>query len=114
MIEIPGMIEAVPAKAGEEINFQEGSIADIPFEKKHASMFVLCSFMIFHMSEETRRKGISEVFRVLKPGGRRWLILDLASPPTVVLAGISEVFRVQPIQRSIAHGFDGGFGGCSS
>jgi ubiquinone/menaquinone biosynthesis C-methylase UbiE len=92
---IPGMIEASrrkAAEAGEEIDFREGSVAKIPFDKNTFDV-VLCSFMIFHMSEETRRKGISEVFRVLKPGGR-WLILDLALP-------------TQPIQRSIAHGLLG-------
>jgi ubiquinone/menaquinone biosynthesis C-methylase UbiE len=44
--------------------------------------------MIFHMSDETRRKGIAEIQRVLKPGGRL-LALDLALPP-------------QPFQRWIA------------
>jgi ubiquinone/menaquinone biosynthesis C-methylase UbiE len=89
---ISGMIEASRRKAteaGEEITFQEGSIADIPYEKNTFDV-VLCSFMIFHMSEETRRKGITEVLRVLKPGGC-WLILDLDLP-------------TQPIQRAIAEG----------
>jgi ubiquinone/menaquinone biosynthesis C-methylase UbiE len=87
---IPGMIEASRRKAAaahEEITFQEGSIAKIPFPDGSFDV-VMCSFMIFHMSDETRRKGISEIRRVLKPGGRL-MILDLALP-------------AQPFQRLIA------------
>ncbi len=87
---IPGMIEASQRKAAQanvEITFQLGSIDSIPFPDSHFDE-VMCSFMIFHMSDETRRKGIAEIQRVLKPGGRL-LVLDLALPP-------------QPFQRWIA------------
>jgi len=87
---IPGMIEASQRKAAQanvEITFQLGSIDSIPFPDSHFDQ-VICSFMIFHMSDETRRKGIAEIQRVLKPGGRL-LALDLALPP-------------QPFQRWIA------------
>jgi ubiquinone/menaquinone biosynthesis C-methylase UbiE len=87
---IPGMIEASQRKAAQanvEITFKLGSIDSIPFPDDHFDE-VMCSFMIFHMSDETRRKGIAEIQRVLKPGGRM-LLLDLALPP-------------QPFQRWIA------------
>ena len=87
---IPGMIEASQRKATQanvEITFKLGSIDSIPFPENHFDE-VMCSFMIFHMSDETRRKGITEIQRVLKPGGRL-LLLDLALPP-------------QPFQRWIA------------
>jgi len=78
---IPVMIELSQrkaAEAGEEITFQLASIADIPFPANHFDV-VMCSFMIFHMSEMTRQKGIAEVFRVLKPQGR-WLVVDAGTP----------------------------------
>ena len=78
---IPVMIELSQRKAtqaGEEITFQLASIADIPFPANHFDV-VMCSFMIFHMSEMTRQKGIAEIFRVLKPQGR-FLVLDSATP----------------------------------
>jgi len=96
---ITGMIEVSQRKAAEaheEITFQEGSIDNIPFSADQFDV-VMCSFMIFHMSEETRRKGISEIHRVLKPGGRL-LVLDLAMP-------------TRPFQRAIAQrllGFSAG------
>jgi ubiquinone/menaquinone biosynthesis C-methylase UbiE len=93
---IPGMIEASQHKAAEakeDITFQLGSIDNIPFPEKHFDV-VMCSFMIFHMSETTMRKGIAEIHRVLKPQGR-WLVLDLALP-------------TQPLQRFIAQRLFGG------
>jgi ubiquinone/menaquinone biosynthesis C-methylase UbiE len=93
---IPGMIELSQrkaAQANQDIIYQLGSIDDIPFSESQFDV-VLCSFMIFHMSETTRRKGIAEIQRVLKPQGRL-LVLDLALPS-------------QPIQKAIAQRLFGG------
>jgi ubiquinone/menaquinone biosynthesis C-methylase UbiE len=87
---IPGMIEISQRKAtqaNEDITFQLGSIDDIPFSENQFDI-VMCSFMIFHMSERVRQKGIAEIYRVLKPQGRL-LVLDLALP-------------TQPLPRTIA------------
>ena len=78
---IPGMIEASQrkaAEANEDITFQPGSIDNIPFSANQFDV-VMCSFMIFHMPETVRRKGIAEIYRVLKPQGRL-LVLDMALP----------------------------------
>ena len=93
---IPGMIEASQrkaAEANEDITFRSGSIDDIPFPTNQFDV-VMCSFMIFHMSETTRRKGIAEIHRVLKPQGRL-LVLDMALP-------------AQPLPRAIAKMLFGG------
>ncbi len=93
---IPGMIELSRRKAAQaqaDIAFQLGSIDDIPFPADQFDV-VMCSFMIFHMSEMVRRKGITEIYRVLKPQGRL-LVLDLALP-------------TQPVPRAIARALFGG------
>lgn len=93
---IPGMVELSQqkaAQANEDITFQFGSIDDIPFSANQFDV-VMCSFMIFHMSEMMRSKGIAEIYRVLKPQGRL-LVLDLASP-------------TQPLPRAIAQLLLGG------
>ena len=90
------MIEASQrkaAEANEDITFQPGSIDNIPFSANQFDV-VMCSFMIFHMSETTRRKGIAEIHRVLKPQGRL-LVLDMALP-------------AQPLSRAIAKMLFGG------
>jgi ubiquinone/menaquinone biosynthesis C-methylase UbiE len=89
---IPGMIEASrqkAAQANEAITFQLGSISDIPFPDNQFDI-VMCSFMIFHMSEMTRRKGIEEIYRVLKPQGRL-LVLDLALPTSPLSRPIAKM-----------------------
>lgn len=93
---IPGMIElsqGKAAEANEDIAFQVGSVDNIPFPENQFDV-VMCSFMIFHMSEDIRRKGIAEIYRVLKPQGRL-LVLDLALP-------------ARPMQRAIAKKLFGG------
>lgn len=93
---IPGMIELSQRKAtqaNENVTFQLGSIDDIPFSANQFDV-VMCSFMIFHMSEMTRRKGMAEIYRVLKPQGRL-LVLDLA-------------LLTQPLPRAIARMLVGG------
>lgn len=93
---IPGMIEASQQKAAqahEDITFQLGSIDHIPFPKDTFDV-VISSFMIFHMSEATRRKGIVDIYRVLKPDGQL-LVLDLAMPAQRLQRAIAQrmVFR---------------------
>ena len=78
---IPGMIEVSQKKAIKaklDVTFQLGNIEDIPFPNAHFDV-VMCSFMIFHMSEKVRHKGVEEIYRVLKPQGRL-MVLDLALP----------------------------------
>ena len=67
------------ARAGAAVDFRVGLIEDIPFPDDQFDI-VLSSFMIFHMAEDTRRKGFSEIYRVLKPGGCL-LVVDF-EPPT--------------------------------
>ena len=64
------------ARKGADVSFQEGSIANIPFPDNRFDV-VMCSFMIFHMPEEVRKKGFPEIYRVLKSGGHLF-ILDAA------------------------------------
>ena len=57
---IPGMIEVSQKKAAQaklDVIFQLGSIDNIPFPNDNFDV-VMCSFMIFHMSEKVRNKGI--------------------------------------------------------
>jgi ubiquinone/menaquinone biosynthesis C-methylase UbiE len=89
---IPGMIEASQNKAAQanlDVTFKVGSINDIPFSENQFDI-VLCSFMIFHMSEGVRRKGFTEIYRVLKPNGRL-LIVDSALPTQLIPRTIAKM-----------------------
>ena len=61
----------------------------MPFPENHFDA-VMCSFMIFLMSEKVRRKGIAEIYRVLKPQGRL-MVIDLALPTHPVSRAIAKV-----------------------
>jgi ubiquinone/menaquinone biosynthesis C-methylase UbiE len=90
---IPEMVEKSrqkAAQAGLDVTFKLGSMYDIPFPANQFDA-VMCSFMIFHTSEQVRSKGIPEIFRVLKPNGRL-LVLDSAEP-------------TQPLPRMIVRTF---------
>jgi ubiquinone/menaquinone biosynthesis C-methylase UbiE len=108
---IPGMIDVSRNKAsqaGLDVTFQLSSIEDLPFPDKNFDV-VMCSFMIFHMSEKVRNKGIKEIYRVLKPKGIL-LVLDLALPTKTVSRRILKLFlgfmlkhelkELQPIMES--------------
>ena len=90
---ISGMIERSQQKAAQtnlDVSFQLGSIDNIPFPCNQFDV-VMCSFMIFHMSEPVRQKGIEEIFRVLKPQGQL-LVLDLNLPVRRVSRALMKLF----------------------
>jgi ubiquinone/menaquinone biosynthesis C-methylase UbiE len=82
----PEMVAKACAKAarkGADVSFQEASITNIPFPDNCFDA-VMCSFMIYHMPEDVRRKGLTEINRVLKPDGHLFVIdtepLDKLAP----------------------------------
>lgn len=103
---LPGMVEISQkkaAEANEQITFQVGSIDDIPFPENQFDV-VLCSFMIFHMPEETRRKGLAEIYRVLKPNGRVFIV-DIALPTRAFQKFIAKILLGFMIQHKLEEVF---------
>ncbi len=63
------------AKRGADIDFRIGLIEEIPFPDDSFDL-VLSSYMLHHLPDDIKRKGLGEIRRVLKPGGR-FLVVDL-------------------------------------
>lgn len=63
------------AKAGVEIRFDMGTIEALPFPDATFDT-VLASLMLHHLTDEGLGKGIGEIVRVLKAGGR-FLAVDI-------------------------------------
>lgn len=66
------------AKAASDVNFENAFVEDLPFANASFDV-VLCTTMLHHLPEKARRQCLSEVGRVLKPGGR-FLAVDFGGP----------------------------------
>ena len=62
------------ARAGVEVEFREGIVEALPFPDGDFDV-VLSTVMLHHLGPELRRQCAGEVRRVLKPGGR-WFVVD--------------------------------------
>jgi ubiquinone/menaquinone biosynthesis C-methylase UbiE len=77
----PEMIAVAQQKAhrkGLEIDFRIGVIEALPYPDASFDV-VTSSLMMHHLPEHLQVKGLAEIYRVLKPGGRL-LIADMSSP----------------------------------
>ena len=82
----PEMIAVACKKAGKlglEIDFRIGVIESLPYANESFDV-VTSSLMMHHLPYEVQQKGLAEVIRVLKPGGRM-LIADVARPTNFFL-----------------------------
>ena len=66
------------AQSGLAVDFQVGLIEKLAFPDSTFDL-VLSSLMMHHLPEETKRQGLVEILRVLKPGGRL-LVIDFKRP----------------------------------
>lgn len=62
------------AKRNASVDFEVGLIERLPYEDVRFDR-VLCTFVMHHLDEELQRRGLREIARVLKPGGRL-LVVD--------------------------------------
>lgn len=65
-------------RAGIEIDFRAGVIESLPFPEETFDV-VTSSLMMHHLPEHLRVRGLAEIWRALKPGGRI-LIADMMRP----------------------------------
>jgi demethylmenaquinone methyltransferase/2-methoxy-6-polyprenyl-1,4-benzoquinol methylase/phosphoethanolamine N-methyltransferase len=64
------------AKKGREVDFRVAPIEALPFADGEFDV-VLSSYMLHHLPDDLKDRGLAEVHRVLKPGGRL-IAVDLA------------------------------------
>jgi ubiquinone/menaquinone biosynthesis C-methylase UbiE len=99
----PEMIAVARKKAarkGLEIDFRVGVIEALPFPDSSIDV-VTSSLMMHHLPEDLKARGLAEIYRVLKPGGRL-LIADFMRPTGALLNHLFIAFtRHQRLQKGI-------------
>jgi ubiquinone/menaquinone biosynthesis C-methylase UbiE len=77
----PEMISVARKKTVQKklaIDFRVGVIESLPFPNESMDV-VTSSLMMHHLPEDLKRRGLAEIYRVLKPGGRL-LVADFMRP----------------------------------
>jgi len=77
----PEMITVAKEKAMQQkrdVNYQTGVIEALPFPDGTFDI-VLSSLMFHHLTPELKQRGLKEMYRVLKPGGRVFIV-DMIRP----------------------------------
>src|SRR5215211_1262298 len=112
----PEMIAVARNKAARkklDIDFRVGVIESLPFPDASIDV-VTSSLMMHHLPEELKVRGLAEVYRVLKPGGRL-LIADFMRPTGSLLNHLFIAFTrhqglksgIEDLQKLLkAAGFD--------
>jgi demethylmenaquinone methyltransferase/2-methoxy-6-polyprenyl-1,4-benzoquinol methylase/phosphoethanolamine N-methyltransferase len=75
----PEMISVAQRKAKKEtlpLEFRVAPVESLPFADAEFGA-VLSSLMLHHLPDDVKAQGLTEIFRVLKPGGRL-IVVDLA------------------------------------
>ena len=100
----PEMIAAARKKAAREkldIDFRVGVIEALPFPDSSIDV-VTSSLMMHHLPVELKVRGLGEVYRVLKPGGRL-LIADFMRPTG---SHIGQLFLALTQHRGLKNGIE--------
>lgn len=88
------------AKAGVDVRFDTAAIEQLPLADASLDV-VLSSLMLHHLTDDGRRRGLVEIARVLKPGGR-FLAVDIGRGPE----GTARRGLLQRMPRTMHADFD--------
>jgi ubiquinone/menaquinone biosynthesis C-methylase UbiE len=97
----PRMIAAAVRKAEHQnvtVDFRLGAIEALPFPDQSFDL-VVSSFMLHHLPDDVKRKGFTEVRRVLRPGGR-FFAVDLRLQRFSVHEVIARLFGGHPERQA--------------
>ncbi|TAJ29368.1 MAG: methyltransferase domain-containing protein, partial [Nitrospirae bacterium] len=85
------LARAKVAKAGVTVTLDQGMAFELPYPN-HMFDRVLTSLLLHHLTKDNKRRTLSEVFRVLRPGGELH-VADFGKPHNAVMAAVSLIVR---------------------
>src|SRR6266540_1910729 len=100
----PDMLAIARRKAARkrlDIDFRVGVIESLPFPDSSMDV-VTSSLMMHHLSDDLKARGLAEIYRVLKPGGRL-LIADFMRPTGSV---VNHLFITITRHRGLKNGIE--------
>jgi demethylmenaquinone methyltransferase/2-methoxy-6-polyprenyl-1,4-benzoquinol methylase/phosphoethanolamine N-methyltransferase len=92
----PEMIERArrnAARAGVTISLDVGVVEALPYDADHFDV-VLSTLMLHHLPDDVKRRGLAEIRRVLRPGGRV-VAVDFGATPRGGIGHLLCVLRLQ-------------------
>jgi ubiquinone/menaquinone biosynthesis C-methylase UbiE len=92
----PEMVELArrnAVRAGVRARFDVGVIEALPYPDDHFDV-VLSSLVLHHLPDELKRRGLAEIRRVLKPGGRV-VAVDFAATPSDGIGHLLSVLQLR-------------------
>ncbi len=100
----PEMIAVARSKAARkklDVDFRVGVIEALPFPDSSMDV-VTSSLMMHHLPDDLKKRGLAEIYRVLKPGGRL-LIADFLRPTGSL---VSHLFVAFTRHRGLKNGIE--------
>lgn len=97
----PEMIELArrnAARAGVGVRFEVGVIEALPYPDDHFDV-VLSSLVLHHLPDELKRRGLAQIHRVLRPGGRVTAV-DFGATPS---GGAGHLLCVLRLRTGLDH-----------
>jgi len=91
--EMIGLARRKAARAGVPVRFEVGVIEALPYPANRFDV-VLSSLMLHHLPDDVKRRGLAEIRRVLKPGGRV-VAVDFGATPGQGIGHLLCVLRIR-------------------
>ncbi len=87
------------SKLGSKGRYRLGSLLNLPFEDATVDA-ALCAHVLFHIHKDDQARAVSELIRVVKPGGRLVFIYVNPQAPLMRIQRLLKFFRIHKLLKA--------------